>query len=126
MDLTNGNLANILVINLPPNPTPHWLPHKAQYSHPNEHELVIYGRFGGGPKGFVAIDDIQLWEGSCDEHPAPPPGPTPSLVLPPHPCPRPRFYTHPWPILRPHPRPIRIAGRGRDGPKSRSVSEISY
>ena len=81
MDLTNGNLANILVINLPPNPTPHWLPHKAQYSHPNEHELVIYGRFGGGPKGFVAIDDIQLWEGSCDEHPTPPPGPTPSRKI---------------------------------------------
>ena len=85
MDLTNGNLGNILVINLPPNPTPHWLPHKVQYSHPHDHELVIFGRFGGGPKGFVAFDDIQLWEGSCDHHPTPPPGPTPSRKIRMHP-----------------------------------------
>ena len=77
MDLTNGNLDNVLRVTLPPDPTPHWKPHKAQYAFNKAHELVIIGQYHG-PKGFIAFDDIQLWEGSCDQKPTPPPGPLPS------------------------------------------------
>ena len=58
------------------NQNPHWLPHKAQYSFDRPHEIVILGRYKG-KKGFVAMDDIQLWKGTCDQLPTEsPPQPT--------------------------------------------------
>ena len=76
-DLVTGKTQDILKQGRPADTQPHWMPARVHYSSTNEHEIIIRGRYGNGASGFVAVDDIQIFEGDCDQKPTPPPQPTP-------------------------------------------------
>ena len=72
-----GKTQDILKKSQTANMPPHWLPARVHYSSTNPHEIIIRGQYGNGHKGFLAIDDIEIYEGDCDQKPTPPPQPTP-------------------------------------------------
>ena len=60
-----------------PDSEPHWYRGRVEYSHLeiSTHRITFLGKYAGGPDGFIAIDDVMIHPGGCDQPPPPPPEP---------------------------------------------------
>ena len=60
-----------------PDSQPHWYRARLEYEHLeiSTHRITFLGSYGGGQDGFIAIDDVMVHTGGCDQPPTPPPDP---------------------------------------------------
>ena len=60
-----------------PDSDPHWYRARVEYEYREiyTHRITFIGNYGGGQDGFIAIDDVMVHTGGCDQPPTPPPDP---------------------------------------------------
>ena len=70
---------DLLIKTAEPGSSPHWYPARVEYSdiEITNHRISFLATSGGGPDGFIAIDDVSVYTGGCDQPPTPQPDPPP-------------------------------------------------
>ena len=76
--MITGSTQDILIHDQPSNSPEGWTHVQVHYSASNIHQLILLGQYGNGPKGFLAVDDVRIIEGDCDQQSTPYPTPTPT------------------------------------------------
>ena len=79
----DGDQYDLLVKTVPAGSPPHWYPARVEYSHLHisTYRIALLATYGGGPDGMIAVDDVIIKSGGCDEPPTPRPDPPPGQTL---------------------------------------------